>query len=151
MLAIYYVKKLDGKCKVMWNGYFASSIDATKGNEDISSEPLANYNVSADKSYSSLMKDTSFNLNQEYTNPAGIHPDLKMENGEVKIILQMSFYAHSNYYVGGTSEYNAVTNSKKLFNFFLLPIKVENGNNLFFRNTIIFSPNRGLFDDNKPV
>jgi hypothetical protein len=43
-----------------------------------------------------------------------------------------------------------VGNSKKLFNFFLLPVIVKTGNTLFFRNTIIFSPNHGLFDESPP-
>jgi hypothetical protein len=150
MLVIFYVKRTGSKYKVIWNGYFSSNIGGSTSNSSIS-QPLTHHGVSADISYASLMKNANFNINQEYTNPSEIYPDLNMEDGETKIILQMSFHTNSNYYVGSTDAYSVTNHSKKLFNFFLLPIKVETGNTLFFRNTIVFSPNRYLFDDTPPA
>jgi hypothetical protein len=70
--------------------------------------------------------------------PSKIYPDLRIQKGEVKILIEIAFH---NY------EYNIP--AKKAFGFFVLN-PPKSGDNIYFNTVVIFTPKPGLFGDTAP-
>jgi hypothetical protein len=84
-------------------------------------------------------------------NPSAIHPKLRINPGERKIILECAYCYHlglSNFkFSDGRTCANV--SSKKAFGFWALPIKPSKEAG-YFNAVVIFTPKPGLFDDNGP-
>ncbi|MDR1362026.1 MAG: hypothetical protein LBJ16_02315 [Holosporaceae bacterium] len=86
-----------------------------------------------------------------------IHPNLKIENGEYKVIITLCFLADEPRfkYLDGT--YVSNSNAQKLFGFYgfpFEPLQAEyQGRRVaaMFPYTVIFSPHPGVFTDTPPV
>jgi hypothetical protein len=79
-----------------------------------------------------------------------IHPELKINKDEEKVIIYLSFWTSFGlkYY---DRVYVSTANAKRLFGFYVLPIKLKSGSNGLFTASVIFTPKSGLFDENVPV
>jgi hypothetical protein len=76
--------------------------------------------------------------------PSKIYPDLRIQKGETKILVEISFH-YSNFSDGRNSVNVPV---KTAFGFFVL--NIPKSNNIYFNTVVIFTPKPGLFGDTAP-
>jgi hypothetical protein len=73
-----------------------------------------------------------------------IHPKLKINKDEEKMILYVTFYTCIGYkYHDGTDV--SAANAGRLFGFYVFPVILKTGSNGLFTASVIFTPNSGLF------
>jgi hypothetical protein len=150
LLFLACVKGLpEGKAKIAW-GSFCFSHSPTVPS------PNTLYFENAHQNMLDFM-NLKCSLNIPY-NPSAIHPDLTIEEGEYKIILQAGFHTRAAYkYSDGVVVSQG--NARRLFGFYMLPFAplgkpyAARGDLAFMfssSSTIIFTPNPGLFSDTPP-
>jgi hypothetical protein len=85
--------------------------------------------------------------------PSKIHPDLKINPNEMKIIFERALCYHNlNNWMFSDGRLCRNVSIKDAFGFYLLiPKSASARRRDYFQTVVIFTPNPGLFDENVPV
>ncbi|MDR1235406.1 MAG: hypothetical protein LBJ96_00205 [Holosporaceae bacterium] len=96
-------------------------------------------------------RDSRSIVNMGSNSPSKIYPDLRIQKGEMKILVEVCFhYSKSSGYGFTDSRMCADVSSKTAFGFFVLN-PPRKGDSIYFNTVVIFTPKPGLFDDTAPV
>lgn len=142
---IFYVKGLDnGNASCIWRVQLHPS---TVG---VGETPQKMYAVAARDHHSVCTVQYKTNVA-----PSKIHPDLKINPGEVKIIIESIIYHYKGFpFADGSS---SDLPARNIFHFLMASPKATNssGNERdpsgFFNSVTIFTPKPGLFDETPPT
>ncbi len=136
-IALYYVKGLDnGNASCVWR-VWSSYENSSNHNSNL------HWDVGTG-GYSHLTVQCRTN-----SSPSSIHPMLKINPGETKVILEVTFIANPNW----KNALEESSDNQKL-KFYLLNPRVAAGNGNSFHtlltSVVIFTPKSGLFDETAP-
>ena len=100
--------------------------------------------------------DRTITSNLQNVEPSRIHPNLKLEKNEIKIILECTIhYSQASSYSFADGRNCSTVSPSKAFGFFVYPLappKTQDGKNdaIYFHSVVIFSPRPGLFSETAP-
>lgn len=143
---IFYVKGLTGgKASCSWNAVFVG---------ESAYKPIG-WGVHLNKDYGDTVHSVRFIT--DATEPSSIYKNLKINEGEEKVIVEVNLFNASH--VMNTNEYVASdkqeTLAKKAFKCLLaapnpLVKNVNNTQGWYFDSVVVFTPKSGLFDPDNP-
>jgi hypothetical protein len=141
---IHCVKGENGKARVLW--YLNFYVDAAN--------PAAVAALSSNNSSMSAVNCTSSALP-----PASIYKDLKIKDGEIKILVQCSCFYNNSATLWKFSDGRTCmdVSPREAFGFMVLPVKTSASNTgnssvyVYYNPVVIFTPKPGLFDETPPA